>query len=135
MSANVNCRCSPLSLVHNNAGLSGCSAAQASTTSYPKLKFSGTFILKFLIKSSCVVKEVCDKNLSTIIIGIKNERFPYMIIARNRTVFPSSAFMPCGNFELKYRLSPSFSISSLPSMLTIMRPSSTRLNSCPAWLL
>ncbi len=40
-----------------------------------------------------------------------------MITARNFTVFPSSAFMPCGSLELKYRLSPSFKINSLPSML------------------
>ena len=35
------------------------------------------------------------------------------------------------SFELKYRLSPSFNIKSFPSILIIMRPSSTRLNSCP----
>lgn len=36
--------------------------------SYPKLKFSGTLIFKFWIKSSCEENVVCDKNLSTIII-------------------------------------------------------------------
>ena len=50
-SLNVN-TLSTLSLHHDNATLSGSSFAYVSTMSYAKLKSSGTFILKFSLKSS-----------------------------------------------------------------------------------
>ena len=52
MSVNVNTRSSPASLVHRSARLSGSTAAHSSTTSKPKLKASGTSMVKFSAKSS-----------------------------------------------------------------------------------
>ena len=46
MSVNVKVRSSPASLIQTSAFLSGSTRAHSSTTSYAKLKFSGTSILK-----------------------------------------------------------------------------------------
>ena len=54
----------------------------------------------------------------------------YMIIARNRTVFPSSAFMPSAIFKIEVQSAPWFEYKLfLPSNINqvAVRPSSTRL--------